>query len=235
MIDTLMIFAAGFGKRLLPLTAKIPKPLIEVAGKSLLFHNLDFALNFNFKKIIINCHYLHEQIEQAIDAYINRCRPDAEIITIHEPKILETGGGVKNAYKFFQDSEAIFTLNSDSIIFAQPQLWHEMLEKWNPLTMDFYMLLTSMEKSFGSVGRGDFDMNKDGSINMNNDRRRYMFSGLQILKPELINANPNEVFSLSQYYLDGHSKLFGYENKGSFYHISNMKDYEAIAAMKIRR
>jgi MurNAc alpha-1-phosphate uridylyltransferase len=234
MIDTLLIFAAGFGKRLYPMTQDKPKPLINIAGKPILYYSLDLALKFNFKRIIVNCHYFHDQIQQAIDSYVNKFKPDIDIITIHEPKLLETGGAIKNSYRFFRGQDAIFTLNSDSIISTEINVWQTMIEKWNPLIMDFMLLVTPINKSFGSMGRGDFDINQDGSLNNANNLRNFMFSGLQILKPELINQNPNDVFSISEYYNPEEYRMFGHVNKGNFYHISNVEDYQKINSISIK-
>lgn len=226
MINTLMIFAAGFGTRLLPITKNIPKSLITVAGKTLLEHALDFALNFPFEKIIINTHYLAEQIEQAVKDYISKVQPDAEIIVVHESLILETGGAIKNAIEFFGSTEQIFTLNSDSIISCDPSIWQYMLERWNCLEMDFMMLITPIDRCFGSVGRGDFDLNSDGSLHVDNYIRNFMFSGLQILKPNLVMQCTEDVFSLSQFYKNNRARLIGCVNPGYFYHISTINDYQ---------
>jgi MurNAc alpha-1-phosphate uridylyltransferase len=231
MIDTLVIFAAGFGRRLLPITQDLPKPLIEVAGKPLLYHALDLALKFKFRKIIINTHYLHNLIEEAVAYYIDKFNPTAEIIMVYEPTILETGGAIKNVYNLLNGSDAIFTLNSDSIVSCDPNIWHYMIEEWSPLEMDFMLLLTAVDRSFGTVGRGDFDINSDQTIHRNNEIRSFMYSGLQILKPDLINQNISDIFSISQYYKDSQIKLSGYVNTGHFYHISNMVDYEITNKM----
>jgi MurNAc alpha-1-phosphate uridylyltransferase len=228
-----MIFAAGLGKRLYPLTDNLPKPLVTVAGKPLLYYALDLATKFNFKKIIINCHYFHSKIEEAVELYRDKLESNIELTTIHEPIILETGGAIKNASRFFADSETIFTLNSDSVISSSASVWQGMIERWNPLTMDFMMLITPVNRSFGSIGKGDFDINQDGSLHTQNELKNFMFSGLQILKTGLIRQNPNNVFSLAPYYKNEEYKLFGYVNEGHFYHVSNIKDYEKINAMKI--
>ena len=228
-----MIFAAGIGSRLRPITDNTPKPLVHVAGKPILYHVLDFALKFNFKKIIINCHHLHEQIKKAVEIYKNRFDIQVEIVILHEPVLLETGGTIKNAYPLFEGREAIFTLNSDSIISNNTFVWQSMIEQWNPLTMDFLLLLNKVDKSFGTVGRGDFDINHDGSLNCNNELRQLIYTGLQILKPDLIKQNINDIFSLKEYYKTSQNKLYGQIHAGNFYHISNIRDYEKISAIKI--
>ncbi len=233
MIDILMIFAAGLGKRLRPITENLPKPLVRIAGKPILYYALDFALKFNFKKIIINCHYRHEQVNQAVVAYKERFDVETEIIVLHEPVLLETGGAIKNAYSLFEAAQAIFTLNSDSIIANNQLVWQSMIEQWNPLTMDFLLLLNRIDKSFGSVGSGDFDISSDGSLHCSNELRQFVYTGLQILKPDLIMQNIQDVFSLKEYYASQQARVYGQEHEGNFYHISNIRDYEKISAIKI--
>jgi MurNAc alpha-1-phosphate uridylyltransferase len=225
MIKTLMVFAAGFGARLHPLTKTLPKPLIEIAGKPLLYYALDLASHFKFEKIIINTHYLNHLIEEMVVIYVEKFKPSAEIILIHEPNILETGGAIKNAQHLFENQQAIFTINSDSIISTTPNIWHYMLQEWNGLEMDFMLLLTNVNKSFGTTGKGDFDIDSNNMLHRRNDILQFMFSGLQIVKPELIANNPLEKFSLVSYYKDPEIRLRGYINQGNFYHISNLADY----------
>ena len=228
-----MIFAAGLGKRLRPITENLPKPLVRIAGKPILYYALDFALKFNFKKIIINCHYRHEQVNQAVMAYKERFDVETEIIVLHEPVLLETGGAIKNAYSLFEEGQAIFTLNSDSIIANNQFVWQSMIEQWNPLTMDFLLLLNRIDKSFGSVGSGDFDISSDGSLHCSNELRQFVYTGLQILKPDLIMQNTQDIFSLKEYYASRQERVYGQVHEGNFYHISNIRDYEKISAIKI--
>ena len=225
MINTLMIFAAGFGTRLLPLTKDTPKPLLRIAGQSLLEYTLDLASHFPFERIVINTHYLSEQIVAAVEEYKIKAKPDAQIIIIHENKILETGGAIKNAMNLLGANEQIFTLNSDSIISCDSNIWQSMIENWNALEMDFMLLLTPVKKCFGTTGRGDFDINSDGSLHRDNNVREFMFSGLQILKPDFIAQYPYDTFSLGHFYKNNNARLAGYINQVHFYHISNIADY----------
>ena len=89
----LMILAAGYGKRMQNLTKNKPKPLLKINNKELLRHNIDFFLTLGCKKIIINTHYLHEQIKNFVKKYYS----DKDIQLIYEKVLLNTGGGIKNA------------------------------------------------------------------------------------------------------------------------------------------
>ena len=103
-----MILAAGFGKRMLPLTRNIPKPLIEINGLTLLGNSINFLTKLGCKEIIINTHYKHSQIQNLI----NTSYDNENIKLVYEEEILDTGGGVKNATSFFANNN-ILVINSD--------------------------------------------------------------------------------------------------------------------------
>lgn len=231
MIDTLLIYAAGFGKRMMPLTQNCPKPLLEIVGKPMLYHALDLAAKFPFKKIYINSHYLADQVSLAVDDYKRQYKGAAEINVLHEEIICETGGTIKKFYDLFQESDAIFTINSDSIITSQGNIWQEMGAKWDPQKMDFLICLSPLERCYGSIGTGDFDMDVEGKLSRDNQKRAFMSCGLQIIKPKLIASYPEDIFSLSKYYIDHSIRLYGHENVGHFYHVSNPEDYKQITGI----
>lgn len=202
MIDTIMIFAAGRGTRMQQLTANQPKCLIKIAGKPILHHLFELILKFPFKKIVINTHYLAQQIEDSVNEF--KIRHDTpEIITIHEPIILETGGGVKNAINIIGNNP-IFTINSDIIIKSEINLFEYMGNKWNPNKMDFLLLMQPFDKAIGYKGKGDFELSPDGLISRPEftDHYNFMYAGLNILKPDLITQNSEKIFSLREYYLN---------------------------------
>ena len=106
-----MILCAGYGKRLQPLTLKCPKPLLKIGKETLLSNTLKFLENFGIKQVVINVHYLSEQI---VD-YINNNKFNIAITIIKEEEtILDTGGGVLNALKYFSD-DAFLIINPDTI------------------------------------------------------------------------------------------------------------------------
>ena len=102
VINEAMIFAAGFGRRLLPYTKNTPKPLLKIKGKSIIHYQIDALLKLNFKNIVVNGHHLCSKLEKDLQRY----KPNVKVI--FEKKILETGGGLLNALKleFFQDVES---------------------------------------------------------------------------------------------------------------------------------
>ncbi len=115
-IDALVIFAAGRGTRMGDITNSTPKALINITGKPLLYYSLELSKLYNFKRIIINSHHLHEQIDEAVLAFRNLNPDFPEIIVEYEPALLETAGTVKKLAKLYSLDKPIFTLNSDIII-----------------------------------------------------------------------------------------------------------------------
>ena len=111
MIKKAMILAAGFGKRIHPLTLKHPKPLLKIGNETLLSNTLKFLKLFGIKQAVINVHYLEEQI---VD-YISRNKFDLTVTVVKEKdKILDTGGGVLNAIQYFSN-EPFLIINPDTM------------------------------------------------------------------------------------------------------------------------
>src|SRR5690348_7550455 len=96
--STAMVLAAGKGVRMQPLTQQKPKPMLEVGGRTMLDCALDKLAAFGIKRAVVNTFYLAEQIEAHL-----RNRKDIEIIISHETELLDTGGGIKNALRHFDD------------------------------------------------------------------------------------------------------------------------------------
>ena len=229
-IDTIMLFAAGLGSRMRHLTENSPKSLIPVLGKPILHHALDLCKTYTFKKIVINTHYLRKQVEASLKQY-RLANPDsAEIVTIYEEELLETGGAIKNAKEILGD-KPIFTLNTDTILRANYNIFKDMIKEWDPEKMDFLLLLQPYDKAVGYTGlHGDFEMDSRGKLSRPDIEGNYsfMYTGLSILKPVTIAKNPLKVFSLKEYYLNS-DKIFGIKAKDArWYHASRPEDLVEI-------
>ena len=110
MIRKAMILAAGFGKRLNPLTLNCPKPLLKIGKETLLSNTINFLEKSDIKEVVINVHYLGNQIIE----YLNKKKFNLNITIISEKeKILDTGGGIFNALKYF--NESFLCINPDTI------------------------------------------------------------------------------------------------------------------------
>jgi MurNAc alpha-1-phosphate uridylyltransferase len=229
MIDTIMLFAAGFGNRMRHLTENNPKTLITILEKPILHHALDLCKSYPFKKVVINTHYLHKQIEKSIEEYRENNPNFPEIEVVYEEELLETGGAVKNA-KNLLGKGPIFTLNTDVILRSERNIFEDMVKKWDARKMDFLLLMQPYKNAIGYSGHGDFDLDSMGKLNRPDKQGNYeyMYAGLQILKPELIAKHPLKIFSLREYYLNS-ERVIGLKAKDvRWYHATTPEDIISI-------
>ena len=147
-----MILAAGFGKRMLPLTRDKPKPLIEINGLTLLGNSINFLTKLGCKEIIINTHYKYSQIQNLINTSYN----NKNIKLVYEKEILDTGGGVKNAIPFFTNDN-ILVISSDIYWQKKNLIDAELVIKSYSKNNNMHLLLSKKNKSYGlSKSTGDF-------------------------------------------------------------------------------
>ena len=190
-----MVLAAGHGKRMRPLSATTPKPLISVAGKTLLDHCLDGLGACGVETAIVNVHYLADLVE----AHLRR-RPAPHIIVSDERAgLLDTGGGVARALSHL-GKHPFFLRNSDSFWLegVRPNLqW--LTEGWDDDRMDALLLLAATVDSAGYAGRGDFNLDKDGRLSRRPERTvaPFVYAGAAILHPRLFTDAPDGAFSLN--------------------------------------
>lgn len=183
-----MLFAAGFGSRMGTLTANRPKPLIKVAGKPLIDHALHLADAAGITKIVVNLHYLGDQIARHLK---NR-----DIQLSWEDEILETGGGLKAALPLLGE-DPVMTLNTDAVWSGQNPLT-QLLTAWDPARMDALLLLLPAENALGHAGNGDFRLDAQSRISRANGAKAPIYLGAQILKTQGLSAISEPVFSLNR-------------------------------------
>ena len=226
MIDTIMLFAAGFGNRMRHLTENSPKTLIPILGQPMLHHALALCKMYPFKKVVINTHYLHDQISKSIDDFKKLNPSFPEIIVIYEEELLETGGAIKNALAQLGE-DPVFALNTDIVLKSEYNIFADMIKKWDAEEMDFLLLMQKYNRAVGYSGHGDFDLLADGKLSRQDKEGNYdyMYAGLQILKPQKIAKHPLKVFSLREYYLNS-DKVRGIAAKDStrWYHATTPED-----------
>ena len=195
MIKKAMILAAGFGKRILPLTEHRPKPLLQIGKETLLSNTLNFLQGFGVDKVVINVHYLAEHIVDYIDK--SKFNLSIEIINEKE-KILDTGGGILNAIKYFSD-ESFLVINPDTI--WTPNYLRELksMEKifLNNKKNKCFLLVVNKNKSFDKSFKGDFNL-KDNLLNRDDKNNLYyLYTGLQIINPKIFVDVDMKVFSIN--------------------------------------
>ena len=218
MIKKAMILAAGFGKRILPLTLKQPKPLLKIGNETLLSNTLKFLNTFGIKHAVINVHYLGKQI---ID-YINKNKFNLTINIVEEKdKILDTGGGVLNAIQHFSN-EPFLIINPDTI-------WNSnYLEELELMEEKFFE--NKKNKCSLLVVKGDFNLKNNLINRKTSDDLNYIYTGLQIIKPEIFSGLKTDVFSINKIWnnLIEINELHGIESNIEFLHVSTIDIYKNL-------
>ena len=228
MINKAMILVAGFGKRIHPLTLKHPKPLLKIGKETLLSSTLKFLKLFGIKQVVINVHYLGEQI---VD-YISRNKFDLTVTVVKEKdKILDTGGGVLNAIQHFSNLPFLI-INPDTI-------WNlHYLKELKLMEKSFFenkknkcsLLVVNKKKSFDQSFKGDFNLENNLISRKNRDDLNYIYTGLQVIKPEVFSDLDARVFSINRIWdkLIETNELHGIESNIDFLHVSTLDIYKSL-------
>ncbi len=216
---TAMILAAGFGVRMRPLTEKLPKPLVSVAGKPLLDHVLDRVADAGVTKAVVNVHYLPDQIVRHV---ANRKQPHV-IISDERDVVLGTGGGVVKALPLLGD-KPFYHLNADTMWIdgVQPNLTR-LANSFDSSHMDILLLMAPTANSIGYSGSGDYAMLADGSLRKRKEHQvvPFVYAGVAIMSPAIFAAAPKGEFSLTRIFdiANEQERLFGLRLDGLWMHV----------------
>ncbi len=227
MIKKAMILAAGFGKRIHPLTLKQPKPLLKIGDETLLSNTLKFLQLLGITQVVVNVHYLGEQI---VD-YINKNKFNLAINIVREKdKILDTGGGILNAIQHFSN-EAFLIINPDT-------LWNShYLKELKMMQKVFFenekkclLLVVNKKKSFDQSFKGDFNLKNNLISRKARDNLDYIYTGLQIIEPEVFSNINEKVFSINKIWdkLIASNELYAIESNIDFLHVSTLYIYKSL-------
>jgi MurNAc alpha-1-phosphate uridylyltransferase len=229
---TAMIMAAGKGTRMMPLTANRPKPLIEVGGETLLDHVLDLLRDAGVGRIVVNVHYLPDQIE----AHLAACAADLAVTISDERALLrDTGGGLVQALPLIAD-DPFFCINADNwFTWSDENPLVRLAQAWDAARMDVLMLVIPHEKANNTKGIGDFDLDADGRLSRDGPRqpRGYDWTGVQLIAKRLISDPPGEVFSTNLFWdrAIAAGRCFGLVHRGEWFDVGYP---EAIAMTEAR-
>jgi N-acetyl-alpha-D-muramate 1-phosphate uridylyltransferase len=214
-----MVLAAGRGLRMRPLTDRIPKPLVTVAGRALIDHVLDRLAEAGVETAVVNVHYLADQIVRHLAAW------QAPRITISDERneLLDTGGGVVKALPLLGGAP-FYHLNADTIWIdgVKPNLVC-LAEMFDPDRMDALLLLAATSASVGYAGRGDFNMAPDGRLIRRPERDvvPFVYAGAAIFNPILFSTAPPGAFSLNLLFdraIEA-GRLYGLRLEGVWMHV----------------
>lgn len=190
--DTAMILAAGLGKRMRPLTASQPKPLVRVAGKALIDHALDRLADAGVGRAVVNVHYLAD----ALEAHVLARKSPQVAVSDERVQLLETGGGMVRALPRLPDP--FFALNADNIWLDGPKsAFHDLSVRWNPDEMDALLLVVPHARAANFQGPGDFHMDPLGRLSRRRDGRiaPFIYTGIQLVSHRLMRDAPEGPFS----------------------------------------
>ena len=229
---TAMIMAAGMGTRMMPLTAHTPKPLIKVGGTTLLDHVLDLLRDAGVGRIVVNVHYLADQIE----AHLARHATDFDLALSDERDLLrDTGGGLVQALPLIA-GDPFWCINADNW-FADTQVHalHRMAEMWDDHAMDILMLVVPCERAGNTQGTGDFDLDPAGRLSRDEPKRArpYVWTGIQLLAKAVVTDPPAPAFSTNVFWDRAikRRRCFGLVHDGDWFDVG----YPAAIAMTEER
>ena len=224
-ISTALILCAGFGKRLDPLTLKIPKPLLKLKNVTMLETCISTIIKLGIKKIYINTFYLGKQIS----AFIKEKNFSADIQVLDDGKeILNTGGGILN---LIQQSKS-----NDYLVFNPDTVWSEKYIDEISKMQNFYflkkldniLLTTNKTLSFDKSLKGDFEL-KNNLLKKSNNKN-FIYIGCQILRRDLFKDYKVKNFPISKIWenLLKIDRLNGFESLNKFYHLTNLEIFRKL-------
>jgi len=227
-----MVLAAGLGTRMGAISKTKPKPLVEVMGKALIDYSLDHLAAAGLKRIVVNTHYLPDQVEEHLAG-----RENIEIS--REPERLETGGGVLNALPLL-GKRAFFVLNSDALWLDGPSsALGRLAAAWNSRRMDALLLFQPTVRLIQYRGLGDYHLEPDGRARRREETEvaAFLFAGVQILHPRLFADAQEGSFSLNHLYdqAEAAGRLFAIVHDGDWYHVGTPDELrKAESAISLR-
>jgi MurNAc alpha-1-phosphate uridylyltransferase len=224
-INTALILCAGYGKRLNPITLKIPKPLIEINEITLLENSINFLEKLEIENIKINTYYLHNQIQDFILNY----KSNSKIEILNDGnEILDTGGGILNLINRSDENDFI-VLNPDTV-------WGDNYLKTTINMMDYYfqkkvknlLMIVNKENSFDERMRGDFSLSNEKLLK--NKENNFIYTGLQIINKSLFKKEKVMSFSVTKIWDEAikNKMLYGFESKEQFIHLTDLEIYNKL-------
>ena len=224
-INTALILCAGYGKRLNPITLKIPKPLIEINEITLLENSINFLEKLEIENIKINTYYLHNQIQDFILNY----KSNSKIEILNDGnEILDTGGGILNLINRSDENDFI-VLNPDTV-------WGDNYLKTTINMMDYYfqkkvknlLMIVNKENSFDERMRGDFSLSNE--MLLKNKENNFIYTGLQIINKSLFKNEKVMSFSVTKIWDEAikNKMLYGFESKEQFIHLTDLEIYNKL-------
>ncbi len=216
---TAMVFAAGLGRRMRPITDTTPKPLVEVAGRALIDHCLDRFADNGVARAVVNVHWLADRIE----AHLARRKTPRIVISDERGQLLDQGGAVKRALPLI-GAAPFFLCNTDAFWIEGPRSnLRRLAEAFDAQTMDAILMVAASAGAVGVDWPGDFTMDREGRLTAREPRRvaPFVYTGVGIIKPQLFEDVADDVFRLAPFFFRAaeQGRLYGLRLDGLWLHV----------------
>ncbi len=222
-----MLFAAGLGTRMRPLTFERPKALVEVAGKPLIDHVIDAAIAEGCTRFVVNAHHKAEQITRHM-ARLSSALPDfAFEVSLETDRLLDTGGGLRKALPLL-GTDPVLTLNTDSFWLPQTAApIRQMQAVYETGSADIVLLCVEPDKAFGFRKGADYLIDGEGNITKALGRP-VVFAGAALIARSVAETGPDVPFSLYRHFEAAREagRLKGVVLDAPWFHVG---DVQAIA------
>lgn len=223
-----MVFAAGLGTRMRPITDTIPKPLVRIGTRTMLEHMLDRLADAGVTRAVVNVHYRADQIEAAL---VGRTQP-AIVISDERDTLLDQAGGIVKALPAL--GTTFYICNTDALwIETNPSL-ARLAGAWDETRMDVLLLVASTDTSIGVDWDGDFDMANDGRlIRRPGTRMPFVYAGVGLIKASLFQGLRQEPLKLAPFFFEAakHGRLHGLGLDGTWLHVGAPQAITAAEAV----
>ena len=219
--DVAMVLAAGLGTRMRPLTLDRPKPLVEVAGRTMIDHCLDKLAEAGVARAVVNVHHFPQMVKDHLTARTN----PAVAISDESGQLLETGGGMIRALPLLA-ADPFFCINSDNLWVDGPQdVFRQLSKAWKPDSMDALLLVVPHARAANHKGKGDFHMDANGRLTLRRSGRiaPFIYSGIQLVSQRLLRDAPPGPFGTMVLWKRAmaEGRLYGVSHLGLWYEVGS--------------
>ena len=219
--DVAMVLAAGLGTRMRPLTLDRPKPLVEVAGRTMIDHCLDKLAEAGVARAVVNVHHFPQLVKDHLTARTN----PAVAISDESGQLLETGGGMIRALPLLA-ADPFFCINSDNLWVDGPQdVFRQLSKAWKPDSMDALLLVVPHARAANHKGKGDFHMDANGRLTLRRSGRiaPFIYSGIQLVSQRLLRDAPRGPFGTMVLWKRAmaEARLYGVSHLGLWYEVGS--------------
>jgi MurNAc alpha-1-phosphate uridylyltransferase len=225
-----MLLAAGYGTRMRPLTQHTPKPLLPVLGRTLFDRALDRLEAAGVTQVAVNGHWLADTVRTACGQ-----RAEPRLSFLHEPDLLDTGGGIFRALRAGALGHGLFfAINGDALWLDGPSpALSRLIENFDDAT-DALLLLHPAWADSNYDGRGDFFLDPNGLLARRESHQvaPFVFAGVQLLHPRLFEGAPDGPFSMNRLWdrAIAAGRARGLRHDGLWFHLSTPSDLDAAGA-----